>query len=138
MNFPDEYIKRGDFKLHSGQKTDRFYDINSLITDENYLEQIIRSLPVSNHYIGIATGGALIALAASRRTGAKFSMIKDGELKGNPPIDEWILVDDVTTTENSLRDALKIVPTKPKEIYVVVDRRAKKNLKINSIYEVKE
>ena len=134
--FPEEYIKRGKFKLHSGEETDVFYDINALLTNPKYLFGVIKRVPVANHYIGISSGGAMIAMGVSLRRLKPYSIIKDGELKGSSPKDDWILIDDVSTTENSLRDALKIVDSQPREIFVVVDRRKDKRLKLEAMFEI--
>ena len=134
--FPEEYIKRGKFKLHSGEETDIFYDINALLTNPKYLFGVIKRVPIANHYIGISTGGAMIAMGVSLRRLKPYSVIKDGELKGSAPKGDWILIDDVSTTESSLRDALKIVGSQPKGIFVVVDRRKDKILKLETMFEV--
>jgi len=138
MQFPEEYIKKGKFKLHSGAFSDVFYDVNSLITDKKYFSEIINNIPLANHYVGIATGGAIIAMAASIKNSALFSMIKDAELKGKMPEDNWILIDDVATTEASLRETLKLTNSQPKEIFVAVDRRKTqdKKLKLKAMFEV--
>ncbi len=98
MKFPEKYIKRGNFKLHSGQSSDIFYDVNEMLTDDFYMMQILDNIPLNNHYIGIATGGAIIARLISSERKSKFSMIKDGVLKGDSPSGDWILIDDMVTT----------------------------------------
>lgn len=129
---------RGERILHSGQSTSVFYDVNALLTERTYLDYILHRIPCSEHYVGIATGGALIALAAFQKNPtSKFSMIKDGELKGALPLDEWILVDDVVTTGNSLTEAIKIIGEVPSKIIVAVDRRTEnKNPEVKPIFEI--
>ena len=136
MKFPDKYIKTGRFKLHSGEISNIFYDINDMLTDDYYVEQMLDKIPFSEHYIGIATAGAIIARLISReRKGSKFSMIKDKELKGDFP-ERYILIDDVVTTGNSLEEAVKIIGKIPDEIVVVLDRRNKnENPVVYSILE---
>jgi len=136
MKFPDKYIKKGKFKLHSGQISNIFYDVNAMLTDDDYIQQILEKISFSEHYIGIATGGAIIARVISReREGSKFSMIKDNELKGDLP-DKYILIDDVVTTGNSLEKAVKIIGKIPDKIFVVLDRRSEnKNPLVYSIFE---
>lgn len=137
MKFPNEYIRHGKFKLHSGDVSDIFYDVNALLTNDFYLDKILEAVPFSEHYVGIATGGAIIARLISREKNSKFSMIKDRELKGNSPKGEYILIDDVVTTENSLEDAIKIISKKPESIFVVLDRRERnKNIEIYSVLEL--
>ena len=130
--FPEEYIKRGKFKLHSGQETNTFYDVNEALTNVDILTEI--RLKISSNYklydtyVGISTGGAIIASQFY-----PFAMIKDGELKGTIE-GAYCLIDDVVTTENSIKDAISIIGSKPKKIFVVVDRRKKKTLDIESMY----
>jgi len=63
-------------------------------------------------------------------------MIKDGKLKGDLPLDDYLLIDDVTTTENSLLEAIDIIGKTPSGIWVCVDRRLEKRLSINSVFEI--
>lgn len=125
MRFPQRYTKQGDFILHGGQNSEVFYDVNAMLTSNYYLKQILDRISKSDHYVGIATGGAIIARTISLEKKSKFSMIKDGELKGDFPSGKWILIDDVTTTGASLEEAVKIVGKNPEEIFVVLDRRTK-------------
>ena len=133
MKFPKKYIKHGDYVLHSGQRSDTLYDVNEMITDEQELQKILNAFPWQvDTCVGIATGGAIIA-SHMIRYGMNFVMFKDGELKGQIQ-GSYCLVDDVVTTEASIREALKIIGIKPRYIFVVVDRRRKKVLKINSMF----
>lgn len=129
--FPRKYIKKGIFKLHSGEVTDTFYDVNAMLA--NNLDDIKwwagQSVRFCDSVVGIVTGGAIIASQFD-----KWAMIKDGELKGTIE-GEYCLIDDVVTTENSLNDAIDIIGFKPKKIFTVVDRRKEKALEIESIYE---
>ncbi len=139
MKFPEKYIEHGDFTLHSGGRTNIRYDVNGMLTDNYYRDLILNEIPISNYYIGIATGGALIGILVSKeRQNSKFSMIKDGKLKGDLPLDDYLLIDDVTTTENSLLEAIGIIGKTPSGIWVCVDRRlvADRRLSINSIFEI--
>ena len=135
MKFPEKYIKKGKFKLHSGEITDIFYDVNKFLTDEDNLWRLVvqfinKNKKYYNAYVGIATGGAIIASQF-----LPFAMIKDGELKGKVEGD-YCLIDDVATTENSLREAINIIGKNPKDIFVVVDRRKEKTLDIISVYDI--
>ncbi|MEK6850759.1 MAG: hypothetical protein AABX85_04240 [Nanoarchaeota archaeon] len=131
MKFPEKFIKRGKFKLHSGEESSVFYDVNSLLTDSLEFQKIISTIPRDKvTYVGIATGGAIIA-----RHFSSFAMIKKSELKGEVG-QEYCLIDDVCTTEGSLREAISIIGKEPKYIFVVVDRRKEKNLKLISVYDV--
>lgn len=136
MKFPERYRKQGEFRLHSGQNSDVFYDVNEMLTHDYYLRKILDKVPMSSHYIGIATGGAIIARLISSERKSKFSMVKDKELKGDFPLGKWILIDDVVTTGTSLEEAVKIVGKNPEEIFVVVDRRVKNEKpKVFSVFD---
>jgi len=134
MKIPKRFIKKGKFNLHSGQISKIFYDVNKMLTDKKQFTKVLHKLNKLTFGIefavGIATGGAIIA-----SNFREWAMIKDGELKGNVYA-PYILIDDVCTTENSLNNAIKIIGIQPAKIFVVVDRRKKKTLKINSLYRV--
>ena len=99
MKFPEEYIEYGRFKLHSGQTSDTFYDINALLTNPLYFLYVLHNLPFSAHYVGIATGGALMAVAVhTENPASKLSIIKDGVLLGEKPMNPYALFDDVVKT----------------------------------------
>lgn len=138
MKFPEKYIKHGEFTLHSGQTSGIFYDVNALMADRDLFEEVLRSIPEVNHYVGIATGGAVLARTISYLRNAGFSMIKDGELKGEVPMGGYLLIDDVATTETSLREAIKIIGKIPSAIFVVLDRRSLENriLGLNSLFQI--
>lgn len=138
MQFPKKYIKKGKFKLHSGEVTDTFYDVNAMLGNYEEFNKIIKFIeyPKSGNgifdtYVGIATGGAIIASQFRQ-----FAMIKDGELKGEVEGD-FCLIDDVVTTESSLVDATNIIGREPLEYFTVVDRRkGQKFMNISSMYKV--
>ena len=139
LKYPIKYIQRGRFVLHSRQITDVLYDVNELLTDYFYVKHVIHQIPESVHYVGISAGGAEIAgmVWLERMFLSKRSTIKDGELKGEVPSGEYLLIDDVTTTEASLREAIEVIGKIPSEIWVCVDRRLEdKTLKVNSIFEI--
>jgi orotate phosphoribosyltransferase len=137
MNFLDKCVDLGERILHSGQKSNVFYDVNALITDEFYFNYILKSILRSTHYVGIATRGAIIARSLARENNSYFSMIKDGELKGEIPKGDFILVDDVATTGASIREAEEIMGFGAPSIWVVVDRRnvRAKNL-VKSVFDI--
>jgi len=136
MKFPEKYTLHGTFKLHSGGVSDTLYDVNTLLTDKEYLKIVLDKIPHSPHYIGIATGGAIIVGIIAEKRNAKFSMIKDGRLKGPNPQEEFILIDDVVTTEGSINEAIAILEDiTPEKIFVVMDRRKDKNLAVESVFK---
>lgn len=136
MKFPNKYIKKGKFKLHSGEETDTFYDVNEFITDGDNLWRLLvqfineKRSGYFGTFVGIATGGAIIASQYM-----SFAMIKDGKLIGEVK-EKYCLIDDVVTTENSLKEAIEIIGKEPVQIFVVVDRRKEKTLDITNMYEV--
>ena len=121
--FPDEFIKYGEFKLHSGWRSNAFYDVQELLTDPKYGRFIASNIPPSPHYIGIATGGALMAEAAYEKNPTKISIILNGKLLGSKPRGEWLLVEDAIVTGSTLRGAPRIVESNPTGIIVAIDRR---------------
>ena len=131
--FPKQFIKHGKFRLHSGGYTDTFYDVNEMLTNSRYKVMLQDYMVVSgcDTYVGIVTGGAILASYA-----INFAMIKDGQLKGKVK-GNYCLVDDVCTTESSLKEAIKIIGRTPSDIFVVVDRRKKKTLKLTAMYTTK-
>ncbi len=136
MKFPEKYTLQGTLKLHSGGVSNILYDVNTLLTDKEYLKMVLDKIPDSPHYVGIATGGAILAGIIAEKRNSQFSMIKDGRLKGPIPQEEFILIDDVVTTEGSINEAITILKEiTPKKIFVVMDRRKDKNLTIESIFE---
>ena len=133
MKFPKKYIKNGKFKLHSGEITDTFYDVNEFLTDGDNLWRLVvqfinKNKKYYNAYVGIATGGAIMASQF-----LPFAMIKDGELKGTVE-GNYCLIDDVATTEGSLKEAITIIGRTPSAIFVVMDRRKEKTLDVTSMY----
>jgi len=132
--FPKRYIKHGMWELHSGQYSKVLYDVNAMLTDFHECMKIIKKIPSDyDTYVGIATGGAIIT--SHLGIWRNWAMIKDEELKGEI-IGTYCLIDDVCTTENSIKDAIRIIGKKPAHIFVVVDRRKEKTLKIESMYKV--
>lgn len=125
MKFPEEYIEREEKTPHSGQTSDTFYNVNSLLMENLYLRYILRHIPANEHYVGISTGGALMAMAAhTQYIYSRLSIIKEGKLLGKKPSGPWYLIDDVVTTGRSLLEAISSVGSNPKEIIVAVDRRS--------------
>lgn len=138
MKFPEKYIKHGDFTLHSGQRSNVKYEVEEVMTNHFYFNFILGNVPFSNHYVGITTGGLIMAVAVhTENPASKFSYVKDGKLVGDRPEGGWMLLDDVTTTGKSLDEAISIVGKKPTEILVVVDRRERnENPFVNSIFDL--
>ena len=138
LKFPEEFIEQGERVPHSGQISDTFYNVNRLITRNFFLRHILRNIPANEHYIGISTGGALIAMAAhTQYIHSRLSIIKEGQLLGERPSEaQWYLIDDVVTTGKSLLEAISLVGSNPKEIIVTVDRRPENaNPEVRAIFQ---
>jgi len=139
IEFPEMYTKKNHYVSHKNKTFKRFYDVNAFLMDGYWWRQVLEMFSSGTSLypynattvtcVGIATGGAVIA-----RAFMDCAMIKDGELKGDVG-DTYILVDDVCTTEKSIKDAIKIIGREPEDIFVVVDRRKKKTLKIRSLFK---
>jgi len=145
MEFPEIFVKRGNVELHSGGTSDRLYDINSMFLNDVWREKIIAEVPENRHYVGIATCGALIGQLVAERRGATFSMINDGELVGPRPREGYLVIDDVTTTGNSIKSAMSILLNEDigysgADFYVVVDRRPlnQRDFDIGSMFDLGE
>ena len=131
----DKYKKNGNFLLHSGYRSNVFYDVQAMITDKGNMNWIVEQIPKDcDTYLGIATAGAIIASHMSRY--AIFN--KEKEVKGNI-FGKICVVDDVCTTESSLRDVIKWLHDSDFyniELFVVVDRREIRSLDIKYIFMV--
>jgi len=138
MKFPEEYIKHGDFVLHSGERSDIFYDVNAMLTEPLYLSYILNCIPWSNNYVGIAAFGEAIVVGLKvENPSVRISIVKDKELKGKKPEPPWILIDDVVTTGRSLLEAISLAGSTPEEIIVAVDRRPEnRNPIVKSVFEI--
>jgi len=147
MDFPNEYIERAPagepFRLRSGGESMVRYDVNAMLMDPVWRERIVENIPDSPHYVGIVTGGAIIAVQVADESGRDVSMIKDGELKGMAPTGRCLVIDDVCTTERSLRETREVLVrsgVRGDKIYgyVVVDRRPKgeRFMPIGSLFDL--
>ena len=137
---------RGDFTLHSGQKSSYLFDVMKLIKNPDFLLDF-HDFTRGNFLVGIELGGAILAAIDGGYT-KDFAIIrKDGTIYGSPIPKEYVLLDDVVTTENSLRTATTQLARQlggighyPNEIKCIVDRRGKENksLHIESMLECRE
>src|SRR4030067_168047 len=128
--------KEGNFTLHSGQKPDHIFDILELLSNRDFLVYF-SWFTENDHLLGIEFGGALLASIGSQINcnNGEFSIIrKDGTLYGKIP-DNYVLIDDVVTTENSIRNAIEKIGKYPSKIKCIVDRRKIKSLHIESMYQ---
>ena len=134
--------KEGSFILHSGEKSSYLFDVMELIGNKDFHHEY--SYFIDDEFlVGIEFGGAILAALGSRYntyklygdiyTDNQFGIVrKDGTLYGYIP-DDYTLIDDVVTTENSIKNAIKQIGKKPTNIKTIVDRRKIKTLDIESM-----
>ncbi|MDI9624087.1 MAG: orotate phosphoribosyltransferase [Methanothermobacter sp.] len=141
-------IKTGSFILSSGKKSNYYVDIKKAITDPQILDLIAELIKVEikgekiDRIAGPALGAVPIATAVSLKTKKPLIIIRkekkeygtskliEGSIKEG---DHVAIVEDVTTTGNSLLRAIKIIEEnggQVKRAFVIVDREegARENL----------
>lgn len=136
-------LTEGDFKLHSGQRTRYLFDTMKLIRNNEFLREFCKFVQ-GDFLVGIEYGGSILsAINAGYRV--KFAIIrKDGTIYGDEIPKNYVIIDDVVTTENSVRLASKQIYDQlgchPSKIKCIVDRRKKENksLHIESMLEWEE
>ena len=149
----NEVIKFGKFTLSSGKESDYYVDMKRAVTDPKILSKVaeIISEKISNigtdKIAGPALGAIPIVTAVSLESEIPMLMIRkakkgygtskliEGDLETG---DVVVVVEDVTTTGNSLINAIKAVSENGgivKRAFVVVDRSegALENLKNEGI-----
>ncbi|MCC7560186.1 MAG: orotate phosphoribosyltransferase [Methanobacterium sp.] len=136
----NQVIKFGKFTLSSGRESDFYVDMKKAITDPEILSQVAK---IISHIIlddeidlvaGPALGAVPIATAVALQSGIPMLMIRkaqkgygtskliEGELKEGNRV---IVVEDVTTTGNSLLKAVRAVQDNGgvvERTFVIVDR----------------
>ncbi|RBQ23704.1 Orotate phosphoribosyltransferase [Candidatus Methanobinarius endosymbioticus] len=136
----NQVFKTGDFVLSSGKKSNYYIDMKKAITEPNILKTIAELINEKITYEGIdkvagpALGAVPIATAVSLQSKIPLLMIRkekkgygtskliEGELNEE---DNVIVVEDVTTTGESLIKAIKTIQENGgivKKAFVVVDR----------------
>ena len=141
-------IKTGTFILSSGKKSNYYVDIKKAITDPQVLDLIAELIKMNinsdniDKIAGPALGAVPIATAVSLKTkkpliiirkekkGYGTSKLIEGTIKEG---DKVAIIEDVTTTGNSLLRAIKIIEKnggQVKRAFVIVDREegAEENL----------
>lgn len=159
----NEVVKFGNFTLSSGKQSEYYVDIKKAITLPEILDTIslIISEKIENKNIdkiaGPALGAVPIATAVSLKSKKPLLMIRkakkeygtskqiEGILNSG---DNVIVVEDVTTTGNSLLDSIKVIENNEgvvKGAFVIVDRDEgaietfkSKGIKLEPILSVKE
>ncbi|AEG18590.1 orotate phosphoribosyltransferase [Methanobacterium paludis] len=149
----NEVIKFGKFTLSSGKKSDYYVDMKRAVTDPKILSKVAEIISEridktgTDKIAGPALGAIPIVTAISLKSEIPMLMIRkakkgygtskliEGDLETE---DVVVVVEDVTTTGNSLINAIKAVSENGglvKRAFVVVDRSegALENLKRNGI-----
>ena len=76
-----------------------------------------------------------MARAAYEEFPTELSIIRNGKIiKGRKPIRPYLLIDDATTTESSLFEAINTIGSLPERIVIAMDRRIWKRLKLTPIF----
>jgi orotate phosphoribosyltransferase len=142
-------IRYGDFTLASGKKSKYYIDIKKASTDPKTLKLIARQAAFRikqmdvNIIAGVELGGVPLATAVSMETELPLLIVRKavkdygtksrfvGDIK---PEDRLVMLEDVTTSGGSVRDAVEVVRetgANVKYVICVVDREegAIENLK---------
>ncbi|MGI5993096.1 MAG: orotate phosphoribosyltransferase [Methanosarcina sp.] len=146
-------IRYGDFTLASGKKSKYYIDIKKASTDPKTLKLIARQAAFRikqmdvNIIAGVELGGVPLATAVSMETELPLLIVRKavkdygtksrfvGDIK---PEDRLVMLEDVTTSGGSVRDAVEVVRetgANVKYVICVVDREegAIENLKETSV-----
>jgi orotate phosphoribosyltransferase len=141
-------VRYGDFTLASGKKSKYYIDIKKASTDPKTLKLIARQAAIKvkdmdvNIVAGVELGGVPLATAVSMVTDLPLLIVRKsikeygtksrfvGDIK---PEDRIVMLEDVTTSGGSVRNAIEIVRetgASVKYVISVVDREegAKENL----------
>ncbi|MDR0900563.1 MAG: orotate phosphoribosyltransferase [Methanobrevibacter sp.] len=159
----DKVFKTGKFTLSSGKESDYYIDMKKAITNPKILKTIAKLINQAieddniDKIAGPALGAVPIATAISLESNLPLLMIRkekkgygtskliEGQLNEK---DNVILVEDVTTTGNSLLKAIKAIQDNKgivKRAFVIVDREEgaiesfeKEGIKLEPLISVSE
>lgn len=133
-------IKFGEFTLSSGRQSDYYVDMKRAVTSPIILSQVAEIIAERideksiDRIAGPALGAIPVVTAVSLATGIPMLMIRkakkdygtsnfiEGDLVEG---DQVVVLEDVTTTGNSLLDAVKVIEEnggKVQKTFVIVDR----------------
>jgi orotate phosphoribosyltransferase len=133
-------VKHGSFTLASGKKSDFYIDIKNAYTKPDVLREITKEMAglikneKADKIAGVAVGAVPLATALSLESGLPFLIVRkelkghgtgnkiEGELRAGEKV---IIVEDVTTTGESVLKAVKVireVNALCDKVVVVVDR----------------
>lgn len=133
-------IKFGKFTLSSGKESDYYVDMKRAVTNPSILHQVAEIISERidkssvDKIAGPALGAVPIVTAVSLYTGIPMLMIRKAKkdygtsnlIEGDLNVgDQVVVLEDVTTTGNSLVDAIKAIQEnggKVRRAFVIVDR----------------
>lgn len=136
----NKVIKFGKFTLSSGKKSDYYVDMKRAVTNPLILRQVAETISERidknsvDKIAGPALGAIPIVTAVSLYTGIPMLMIRSAKkdygtsqlIEGDLEMgDQVVVLEDVTTTGNSLNDAIKAILEGGGQItkaFVIVDR----------------
>lgn len=115
MNWAEQIMRKGNFTLSSGVKTDTLFDCSMLSLGETADLALQLSLhhfkfnqPVS--FLGVAYGGITLAHEFAGLLCSPLAIYtKEGEIRGNLPTRGVVIVDDVVTTGHSVLAAANAI-----------------------------
>jgi orotate phosphoribosyltransferase len=133
-------IKRGDFTLASGKKSDVYYDVKTVLTKPHVLREVAQSISTRmssgiDRLAGMELGSIPIVAATSVNCGVDYLMIRkkakdhgtSSLIEGSfEPGMDVVLLEDVVTTGKSVIDAVETLSSagmNVKKIIAVLDRR---------------
>lgn len=137
-------LKRGEFTLSSGVKTDHYFDVKNAYGDPTLFKPLLERLwnltskQTNRVVVGQGVGGIPLAVGISLQYGTNLSIIRpDAKPYGTnkriegyvPQKDDVVLVfDDVLTSGNSFRSVTNLLATtgaRVEQYLVVVNRNPK-------------
>lgn len=111
----DKYKKTGNFTLSSGKKSNTYYDLKEAMGEPAVLSEMIDGIIGIDYdvIIGIDYGGTPLAVALSLRYGVPYAILRKEKkqyamwhrIEGYQGKGRVLLVDDVSTTGNSMKEA---------------------------------
>ncbi|WP_394334871.1 orotate phosphoribosyltransferase [Methanonatronarchaeum thermophilum] len=144
-------VKYGDFTLSSGEKSSYYIDIKAVCTEPVFLREVAREISGElggvDRVAGVALGGVPLVTAVSLESEVPYLMIRKEEkgygtndrIEGSYSVgDSAVIIEDVTTTGNSVLDGIKALRDAGLSVdraFTVVDREsgAIENLQENGV-----
>lgn len=126
----EKYRKIGNFTLSSGEKSNYYYDIKEAMGEPTMLRGFYSEIHKNNNMknidviIGIEYGGVPLAIGLSLYTNIPYAIIRketkqhgtQKRIEGYQKIGRVLLLDDVRTTGNSIKETKEYLKSKGYEI----------------------